>query len=119
MATARLTVGTIFDTVTTAATVATGALNSVSGVVAMANAFVAKAQAEQQAQYIIDMEKSEERMLEEAAFEQAETDLKIAAYRSKSAQHQHGYDQAYARYAALLRKPKGESSVANFRSAAE
>jgi hypothetical protein len=119
MATARVTVGTIFETVSTAATVATGALNSVSGVVAMANAFVAKAQRDQSVQYLLDAEKSEERMIEEAAFEQAETDLKIAAYRNKSTQHQHGYDQAYARYAAILRKPKGESSVSAFRTAAE
>lgn len=119
MATARLTVGSILDTVTTAATVATGALNSVSGVVSMANAFVTKAQAEQASQYLIDAEKYEERMIEEAAFEQSEVDLKIAAYRNKSAQHQHGYDQAYARYSAILRKPKDASNITGFRSAAE
>lgn len=119
MATARLTVGSILDTVTTAATVATGALNSVSGVVAMANAYVTKAQAEQAAQYALDAERSEERMIEEAALEQSEVDLKIAAYRNKSDQHKHGYDQAYARYSAILRKPKGDISIRGFREAAE
>lgn len=108
MATARLTIGSVLDTVTMTATTITGALGAVSGVVSMANAYVGQAQKQQLVQHIIDNERFEERIIEEAAFDQAETDLKISAYRSKSAQHQLGYDQAYERYKALLAAPKAD-----------
>jgi len=70
MSTARNTIETICDTVSTTATVMTGALNVVSAGVRMANAFVAKAQKDQQDQYAIDAETSVERMLKETAYEQ-------------------------------------------------
>ena len=114
MSTARNTIGTICDTVSTTATVMTGALNVFSAGVGMANFFVAK-----QDQYAIDAETSVERMLEEVAYEQTETDLRITAYRAKSEQHAVSYENAYARFEAILRKPKLDSNIRGFRHAAE
>ena len=120
MATARVTVGALFETIGTAATVATGALNSVSGVVAMANAFVSKAQQNQAEQYLLDADVRIERMIEEAAREQAEVRLNIAAFRNKSEQHALGYDQSYERFSNILRKTAaGGGEVRGFRQAAE
>ena len=119
MATARNTIGTIFDTAGTSAIVVTGALKVVSAGVGLANAFVAKAQKDQQDQYAIDAETSVERMLEEAAYEQTETDLRITAYRAKSEQHAVSYENAYARFEAILRKPKLDSNIRGFRHTAK
>jgi enoyl-CoA hydratase/carnithine racemase len=84
MPTARNTIGTIFDTASTTATVMTGALNVFSAGVDMANFFVAKPQKDEQDQYVIDAEIGAERTLEEAVYGQTETDLRITAYRAKS-----------------------------------
>ena len=62
-----------------------------------------------QDQYAIDAETSVERMLEEAAYEQTETDLRISAYRTKGKQHAVSYENAYARFEAILRNPKLDS----------
>ena len=51
MATARNTIGTVFETVGTAATLITGTLNVASVGVGMANAFVNKAAKDQSLQY--------------------------------------------------------------------
>jgi hypothetical protein len=118
MATARNTIGSIFETVGTAATVVTGSLNVVSVGVGMANAFVNKAAADQAKSHLLDADTSTERMILDAAREEAELKSQVRIYRGKSEVHAHDFDEAYDRFTAILR-PKKVDNVHNFGVAAE
>jgi hypothetical protein len=117
MATARNTISTIFDTVGTAANVATKSLNAVSVGVGMANAFVNRAAAEQEEQYKLDAKVSTINKLRDAAREEAEMQHALRAYKAKSPQHADDYDAAYAMFSAVL-APKLDN-VRSFGQAAE
>jgi LPS O-antigen subunit length determinant protein (WzzB/FepE family) len=117
MATARNTIGTVFETVSTAATVLTGSLNVVSVGVGMANAFVNKAAKDQAQQHLLDAEVSTERMILEASREDAEMKSAVRTYCAKSVQHAEDFTTAYDRFTAVLR-PKKVDSVHSFGIAA-
>lgn len=118
MATARNTIGTVFETVGTAATLITGSLNVASVGVGMANAFVNKAAKDQTQQHLLDAEVSTERMILEASREEAEMKNAVRTYRAKSETHASDFDQAYDRFSAILR-PKPVDNVRSFGVAAE
>ena len=118
MATARNTIGTVFETVGTAATLITGTLNVASVGVGMANAFVNKAAKDQSQQHLLDAETSTERMILEASREEAEMKNAVRTYRAKSETHAADFDLAYDRFTAILR-PQKVDNVRSFSVAAE
>jgi len=115
MATARLTFGTVLDTVSTAAVTVTGALDTVSTTIGMANAFVTKAANEQALRHTADNETFIDRLIEEKAMEQTAINLEIETFVAKSERHKFHYEQAYDRYAAILKK----KAPSHLRQAAE
>jgi len=115
MATARLTFGTVLDTVSTAATTVTGALNAVSTSIGMANAFVEQAALNQQSRIIADNETFIDRLIEEKAMEQTAIDLEVETFIAKSERHRFHYEQAHDRYSKILRKP--DSAAARLKAA--
>jgi hypothetical protein len=118
MATARNTIGSLFETVGTAATVATRTLGVVSTSVGMASAFIEKTAADQAQQYLLDAETSTERMILDASREESEMKNAVRTYRAKSVTHAQDFDEAYDRFSAVLRKPKVDN-VHSFSVAAE
>ena len=100
-ATARLTLGSLFGTVVSAADAATGALGTVSNAVGMLNAYVANAAEEQQARFINEKATFIIRLVDEGTQAEAEVHLNALTFRKKSADHAELYDAAYGKYAAL------------------
>ena len=100
-ATARLTLGSLFGTVVTAAETITGVLDTVSNGVGMLNSYVENAACEQQARILNDKARFQKQLVIEGA--QAETEMEIGAlsYRKKSADHAELFDQAYEKYAKI------------------
>lgn len=115
MATARLTFGTVLDTVSTAATTVTGALNAVATTIGMANSFVEQAASNQQSRILADNETFIDRLIEEKAMEQTAIDLEVETFIAKSERHRFHYEQAHVRYSNILRKP--DSVQARIRAA--
>lgn len=101
MSTARLTMGSLFGTVVTAAETASGALNTVANTVGMLNAYVENAAHQQQARFKNEEARFTKQLVIEGA--QAETEMEVGAltYRKKSADHAELFDQAYIKYAKL------------------
>ena len=99
MATARLTLGSLLGTVTTAAEVATGALNTVALTVGMANSYVEKAAHEQQGRHKNDAALFTTRLVIEGAQAEAEMNREVISYCKKSTEHETLFKKAYEKYA--------------------
>lgn len=116
MATARLTIGSLLGTVTTAAETVTSTLNVVSLSVGMANAYVAKAAHEQQHRHRNDAELFTSRLVIEGAQAETEMNLEVIKYCKKSDEHQKLFAKAYEKYAKLHNlKLEGEENVEKIR----
>lgn len=102
MSTARLTLGSIFETVNTAANTATGVLNGASASVGMLNSYVQKAAAEQALRHTADKKSFTLSLIREKAQELALEEVKVDQFKSKSAAHASYYDEAEAMYRQLL-----------------
>lgn len=111
MATARFTAGAVLDTVTVAATTVVGALDTVSNGVGMLNAFVSKAAEEQRKRYLIDAATMDQRLVDEAARDQATRRRALDKELDADPVFKDHYLEAHAEFLAIL-KPKAKLSIA-------
>ena len=102
MASLRMTVGTVFDTVGTTAVAASTAINMVVHGINIADAYVKQASKDQQDRMAGHRLTFQEKLKEELATEDSSRQLKVAEFRAKSELHATLYDQNYARYDALF-----------------
>lgn len=107
MATARVTLGALLDTVGTAASTVNDTLNGISSTVGMFNQYVDKAAKTQRMRYAADELTMLDRILEEKAQEQAAVDIQIDEFKGRSEKHNSYYERAYAKYEAILKPNKG------------
>ena len=103
MATARLTLGSVLNTVNTTATTVTSTLDAASKAVGMLNAYVENAASHQKARIAIDNEDFIESLVREKAQERTESTLRVQKYISQSPEHAKAYQEAYETYSKLLR----------------
>jgi hypothetical protein len=101
MATARLTIGTILGTVNTAASAATGALDTIANTIGMANAYVEKAANEQAGRHKNDAALFTTQLVIEGAEAEAEMHRSVINYCKKSPEHKELFEKAYEKYAKL------------------
>ena len=104
MATARSTVGSLFQSVGKAADTVTASLDAVTTGVGMINAYVMEQAESQRIRILIDKERNATRLIEEAALEEAQRADKIRSLISKSASFEADYNSSVAKFAALLNK---------------
>ena len=110
MASAKLTLGSIFGTINDTANAVSSLVNTTTRGIGMLDAFVTKAANEQRKQHIADDAKFEETLLREFAQEQAEADLKVVEFCKKSADHERLYQKSYDRLNSLLNPEKSEAA---------
>ena len=103
MATARLTLGSILNTVNTAANTVTSTLDAASTGIGMLNNYVNNAAAHQKARIAIDNEDFIESLVREKARERAESTLGVQKYIGQSTEHAKAYQEAYETYSKILR----------------
>jgi hypothetical protein len=108
MATARMTIGTVFDTVSNAAVAASTILGSGIKAVNMLDKYVGDAAEKQAIRSLVDMESFETRLQEEVAMEDTQRHLKLKEFLGKSAEHAELYKKNSDRIAAVLAKRKGQ-----------
>lgn len=99
--TARLTMGSLFGTVVTAAETVSGALGTVSNTVGMLNAYVENAAKQQQARFKNEDARFTKTLVIEGAQAEAEMELGVIAYCKKSDDHKVQFEKALAKYAKL------------------
>ena len=105
MSTTRLSFSAVLGTVHSAATTVTTVLDTTAVAVGMATSFVTQAADNQRLRQIADKEDFIENLISEKAIQRTEQLVKVDKFRSKSSGHAQAYDQAYARFAQLLRDP--------------
>jgi hydroxylamine reductase (hybrid-cluster protein) len=96
-ATARMTVGSIFGMVGTAANTVTGTLDAVADTINMAGAFVTKAANEQRKRHIVDSLEFDNRLADEHAQEITTRAIETVKFRTQSADHDAFYAAAHKR----------------------
>ncbi|MFP3645156.1 hypothetical protein [Paraburkholderia sp. SIMBA_054] len=106
MATARMTIGTVFDTVSNAAVAASTVLGSGIKAVNMLDKYVSDAAEKQEIRSLVDMESFETRLQEEVAMEDTQRHIKLKEFMDKSPEHQRLYQSNFDRIAAVLAKRK-------------
>lgn len=104
MATARLTIGTLLNTVGVAASSVTAVLQTGVKGIDMVDLFVSDALNRQQVRSLVDMENFESALQEEKAQEMTERQLSVREFCSQSAQHAADYEVNYNRIGAILAK---------------
>lgn len=96
MATARMTLGNVFGSISTAAETVTTTLNAASAGVGMLTAFVDKAAQDQKDRYALDSKTSREQLLIEKSQEIADMKVGVLTYCAKSKDHAQAFTEAYA-----------------------
>ena len=102
MATARSTVGSLFQSVSKAADTVTASLDAVTTGVGMINAYVTEQAESQRIRILIDKERNATRLIEEAALEEAQRADRIRSLINKNAAFEKDYNESVAKFAALL-----------------
>ena len=102
MATARSTVGSIFNSVGKTADTITASLDAVTTGVGMINAYINEQAESQRIRILIDKERNATRLIEEAALEEAQRAEKIRTQIAKSPSFEKDYNDSVVKFAALL-----------------
>ena len=102
MATARMSIGSVFGAIGQTATTITSTLGAVNAGIGMANAAITNMATQQQVRIKLDNASFKETLLTEKAQELADSTLEAAKFRNKSDQHAQAYDTAHATLAAAL-----------------
>lgn len=108
MSSARMSFGAILNTVQASANTVTTTVDAANKSVGMLTAFIDKAAAEQKTRHLLDGEEFIDRLLVEKAESTAAVKLRANKFASQSDKHAEYFNEAYARYEALIRKPKPE-----------
>jgi hypothetical protein len=104
MATARLTIGSVFGAVSATANTLTTTLTAANQAAGMLNVYVNEAAVKQGKRSEADLESYIDDLLAEKAEESAERTMRANAYCDRSPVHAAAFNEAHARYAAILRK---------------
>ena len=102
MATARMSIGSVFGAIGQTATTLTSTLETVNHAVGMANEAVSNMAIQQKLRSKADNASFKTTLANEKAQELAESTLSAAKFRHQSDAHAAAYDQAYAQIAAAL-----------------
>ena len=102
MATARSTVGSLFQSVGKAADTITATLDAASEGVGMINAYIADQADAQRIRILIDKKRRATQLIEEAAFEEAQRAEKIRAQIAKSPTFEKDFNDSLAAFHALV-----------------
>ena len=102
MATARSTVGSIFNSVGKAADTITSSLDAVTTGVGMINAYINEQAESQRIRILIDKERNATRLIEEAALEEAQRAEKIRSQIAKNPSFENDYNESVAKFHALV-----------------
>lgn len=102
MATARMTVGTVFETVSNAAVAVSTVLGTGIKAVNMLDTYVSDASKKQNLRSIIEMEQFEVKLVEEVAMEDTQRHLKIQEFCSQSTEQGNLYKSNFDRLQKLL-----------------
>lgn len=102
MATARLTVGVVLDTVAKAAATLTSTLDTMTDAVGMVNAFVNKAAEEQSIRYKGERGVFVAHLIDEMAQEETMLMIRTESFIATSANHAKHYETAFNKYTTLL-----------------
>lgn len=102
MATARSTVGSIFNSVGKAADTITASLDAVTTGVGMINAYVNEQAESQRIRILIDKERNATRLIEEAALEEAQRAEKIRTQIAKSPAFEKDFNDSLTKFHALV-----------------
>ena len=108
MATARLTVGAIFDTVAGTANTLTKTVGLVNDIVGMGSSFIESAAQDQRDALALHRETYRESLIQEKAMEIAELDRQAITYCNQSDTHKELYMNAKAKLSKVFdeKKPK-------------
>ena len=104
MATSRIALGSVLDTVSSAAGAITSIFNTTGKSIGMLDAFVTKASEEQQLRHRADKDQFIFRLINEAASEKATEDMKIVDFCNKSDTHKATFEKAYNHFHGLFAK---------------
>lgn len=104
MASARMSLGSIFGAVSQTAGTITSTLETVNHAVGMANEAISNMAIQQKVRSKLDNAAFEATVLIEKSKELAEVTLDGAKFRAQSEAHAQAYDQAFAQYVAVLNK---------------
>lgn len=107
MATSRIALGSVLDTVVKTANSLGSVLDATTKTIGMADAFVTKASTEQKLSYRIDERKFVHNLVREAAQEQAQADINVATFRKQSTEHAQFFDAALEEFQGLFAKELG------------
>jgi predicted ATPase len=119
MATMRLTLGTVLDTVSTTANSVTGILNTVNNSVAMANRYVEEASENQRIRQKADRLTFVDGLRKEKAEELARSNKRIEEMCSKDEVYAKHYAAAYDLFGYLLADEIPKSAESHLKMAAE
>lgn len=104
MASARMSLGSIFGAVSQTAGTITSTLETVNHAVGMANEAISNMAIQQKVRSKLDNETFQTTVLIEKSKELAETTLEGAKFRDQSEAHAQAYDSAFNQLAAILNK---------------
>ena len=102
MATARSTVGSLFQSVGKAADTVTATLDAATAGVGMINAYITDQADAQRVRILIDKKRRATQLMEEAALEEAQRAEKIRTLIAKSPTFEKDYNDSVAKFAELL-----------------
>jgi hypothetical protein len=102
MATARMSLGSVFGAIGQTAQTLTGTLGAINAGVGMANKAIENMAAQQDDRIKADNKMFKITLANEKSQELAESTMEAAKFRNKSEAHAQAYDQAYALIAAAL-----------------
>lgn len=107
MATSRLAIGSLLETVSSAAGAITSIFNTTGKSIGMLDAFVTKASDEQTLRHRADKDQFIFRLISEASQEKANDDMKIKAFCDKSEDHKASFEKAFNHFHGLFAKELG------------
>ena len=102
MATARSTVGSLFQSVSKTADTITATLDAVTTGVGMVNAYISEQAESQRIRILIDKERNVTRLIEEAALEEAQRAEKIRSLIAKNPAFENDYNESVTKLHALV-----------------
>lgn len=102
VASARMTLGTVLGTLSTAANTVTNVLDAASASIGMANAYVNNAANQQKKRILKDSSTFDERLIEEHGQETALRQVEIMKFCGQSAQHAKFYNDAAEKMREIL-----------------
>ena len=110
MATSRATFGAVLTTISTTAATITETLQAANASVGMLNVAIQQAAINQKDRAVISRARFREELIRETSYEEANSTLRVTAFRAQSAAHDAAFQTSYARFSELL-NPKSDSTA--------